>query len=194
MSREEVRAAQRERLLAAVAGAVAEQGYVNTSVAHIIARAGVSRETFYQQFSSKLDAFTQAFEAATVLLFGTPDGQTTPPIGTPLEQFDAAVTAYLDTLAEHPTYARMFLVEVYAAGPAALARRGELQSDIVDGLATMLDVSGDRGRFGCEVLVAAIGSLVTGPLVTGDLVALRALREPVVDLVRRALAADIDGP
>lgn len=43
----------------------------------------------------------------------------------------------------------------------------------------------DEQRFACRVVVAATASMVTGPLVTGDLDALRALGPPLVAHTRR---------
>ena len=189
LSREEVEASQRDRMLLALAAAMTEKGYVGTSVADVLKGAGVSRETFYQQFSSKLDCFMSAFDVAGEMLFGRLDQSRDDAGGTPLERFDRAFGAYLDTLAEQPALARVFLVEVYAAGPEALARRAALQERIVDRLAALLDAVTDRERFACQVLAAAVGSMVTGPLVTGDMDALRALRGDVVNLVKRALEA-----
>ena len=70
LSREEVVESQRGRLLRAMADAVADKGYAETSVAEVIARAGVSRETFYEQFSSKEDCFHDTFDAAGAILLG----------------------------------------------------------------------------------------------------------------------------
>ncbi len=47
----------------------ATKGYATTTVADVLAVAGVSRETFYGQFRSKLDCFEQAFDDANTLLF-----------------------------------------------------------------------------------------------------------------------------
>ena len=63
LSREEVRASQRRRMLEAMANATAEKGYVHTTVADVIKRAGVSRETFYEHFSDKEDCFIAAYDA-----------------------------------------------------------------------------------------------------------------------------------
>jgi AcrR family transcriptional regulator len=176
------------RMVTAMADVMTERGFAGTSVAHVIARAGVSRETFYQQFSSKLDCFLAAFDAAgEVLLTGL--GGVVAGGGTPLERFDRALTAYLDSLATNAAYARLFLVEAHAAGAPALERRLDVQRRIVDTLVDVLDAGTDAGRFACEVLVAAVGAMVVTPLVRGDTDALRALHDPVVDLVRRALAA-----
>ena len=85
-------------------------------------------------------------------------------------------------------HARVFLVEVYAAGPEAIDRRAAMQQRIVDVVARLLGTTGRRGRFACTVLVAAVGALVTKPLVDDDVDTLRALRDPVVDLVAHVLA------
>src|SRR5579875_630056 len=63
LSRDEVLASQRGRMLAGVAEAVAEKGYNRVSVADVISRAGVSRETFYEQFTDKEDCFLRALDA-----------------------------------------------------------------------------------------------------------------------------------
>jgi AcrR family transcriptional regulator len=173
-------------MMTAMAEAMADRGFVGTTVADVLARAGVSRETFYQQFSSKLDCYMCAYNAVADILHERLR-KVDPDAGSPYENFDALLTSYLDSLVAEPAYARLFLVEVFAAGPEAIERRTELQARLVETVAAVLHVDDDRGRFACRVLVAAIGSLVAGPLVSGDLDALRALREPVLDLVGRAL-------
>src|SRR5215475_30569 len=57
-----VAANQRERIMAAVAQAAAELGYPEMSVEAIIARAGVSRRTFYEHFKNKEEAFLAAYD------------------------------------------------------------------------------------------------------------------------------------
>ena len=68
--REEVLASQRGRMLVAMTEAVAERGFAKVTVADVIRRAGVSRETFYQHFSDKDDAFLAALDGAAQLLAG----------------------------------------------------------------------------------------------------------------------------
>jgi AcrR family transcriptional regulator len=197
LSRDEVVTSQRGRMLRAMAEAMTERGYVGTPVAEVIRRAGVSRETFYQQFSSKLDCFMAAFDEAAELLLGSIAAKTglgrTALDGrdadTRVAQFDLVLRAYLDALAAHPGYARVFLVDVYAAGLPAVERRARLQRRIVDSVAALLGATEPRDRFGCEVLVAALAGMVTVPLVANDAQAVRDLHGPVLDLVRHALVA-----
>src|SRR5436190_2182446 len=70
LRREEVASSQRARLLRAMAEVAAEKGYANTVVADVIARAGVSRRTFYELFRDKQDCFLAAY-AETVELLST---------------------------------------------------------------------------------------------------------------------------
>jgi AcrR family transcriptional regulator len=187
LQREQVEQDQRLRILVGMAEAMHEKGYVGTPVADVLKRSGVSRETFYRLYSSKLDCFLDAFDvvAGALLEELTPalDGA-----GAPLERFARGLDRYLETLTSAPAYARLFLVEVHAAGPEAMAKRTALQHRLADAIAELFDVRTDADRFSCQVVVAAISAMVTGPLVDGDLDAVRRLRQPLVDHVARLLA------
>src|SRR3954447_10169994 len=62
LSREQVQASQRQRMLDAVLDVVGEHGYAATTVAGVTTAAGVSRTTFYEQFRNKQDAFLTAYD------------------------------------------------------------------------------------------------------------------------------------
>lgn len=186
LSREEVTGTQRERMLRAMAEAMAERGYVATPVAEIIRRAGVSRETFYQQFASKQDCFLAGLEQAMDGLRAAM-GEALGGGGGPVERFERLLGIYLDALASEPAAARLFLIEIYAAGPDVARRRAQLQQQFLDGLVSVFGVRTERGRFACQALLAAIVALATNAIAAGDVDALRALREPLVDLARTAL-------
>ncbi|MEU8786106.1 TetR/AcrR family transcriptional regulator [Streptomyces sp. NPDC048637] len=199
LSREQVVASQRLRMLTATAEAMKDKGYVGTSVAEIIRRAGVSRETFYQQFRSKEDCFIQALDAATKQLAGLLETAWQPAAGSPKatrsvppeETFRRLLRLYLQTLTEQSAFARLFLVEVYAAGPEAMAIRMAWQRWFADAIAEIFPVGDEGGAdersFGCEALVAAAAHLVTARLVAGDLKGLRGLEDPLVRLAVRLL-------
>jgi AcrR family transcriptional regulator len=55
---------QRERLVAGVIEAVAENGYGATTIAAITKAAGLSRKTFYEHFDNKEECFVAAYEAS----------------------------------------------------------------------------------------------------------------------------------
>jgi AcrR family transcriptional regulator len=62
MGREAVARHQRARLYGATIEAIDLRGYKATTVAHVIALAGVSRRAFYEQFSNKEDCFLATYD------------------------------------------------------------------------------------------------------------------------------------
>lgn len=120
--REELRESQRGRLICAIVDTVAAKGYAATTVADVIAAAGVSRATFYAQFTDKEDCFLAAYDAIAALcterlLAGYHAGRDWE------DGIAGAYDALLGTLAAAPDYAHLGVVGVLAAGPRALARR-----------------------------------------------------------------------
>lgn len=186
LSREEVVKAQRARLLRAMAEVTAEQGYAATPVADVLQRAGVSRETFYQQFTSKQDCFIAAYELSAKVILTELEREAASP-GPALERFDRALGAYLDALAAEPAFARLFMVEVYAAGDAVLEARAQIQRRFVELIVEAFAARDPGAQFACEALVAAVITLVTTRLAARDIQGVRALREPLTALVRRAV-------
>lgn len=186
--------AQRRRIFVAMASATAAKGYARTTVGDVIAAARVSRETFYEQFRSKQHCFEEAFEWAEAELFEDLAAETASLAPGPETRaqragvFEQLLGAYLGALAAQPALARMFLVEVYAAGPGAIARRARAQARFVDAVAGLLGLDGTDGRFAADALVAAVSSMVAARLAAGDAEDLTALREPFGRLVRRALS------
>jgi AcrR family transcriptional regulator len=119
--------AQRARLLDAVLRTVGEKGYPATTVADVIASAGVSRSTFYEHFADKQDCFLAAYDRAADRQFETVVATGAQAGDRPFERFRAGVRGYLEGLAAEPRYARSFLVEVLAAGPEGRERRRRVQ-------------------------------------------------------------------
>lgn len=122
---------QRERMLLAVAEAVAEQGYPTTTVADIIARARLSRRTFYEHFADKEECYLAAYDTVVEQLLTA--------VGQAYEQADGwarkvhdGLETFLAYLAAEPAFARMCIVEVVAAGPEARSRRDEAMRVFVD--------------------------------------------------------------
>src|SRR6185503_3919211 len=54
---------QRARMLEAVTRAVAAKGFARVTVSDVVGLAGVSRRTFYEEFTDKEDCFLAAFAA-----------------------------------------------------------------------------------------------------------------------------------
>lgn len=186
-TREQIEQAQRVRLAIAMAEVMAENGYVGTPVAAVLKRAGVSRETFYQLYDDKIGCFLDALDFVGDVLVADLTAAISRP-GEPLERAGQAVERYLRTIINYPAFARLFLVEVHAAGAEALRRRNALQERIVDALADLLGARTGRERFACRAYVAAVSALVAVPIATGDLDGVAKLRRPLLDHLRSLVA------
>jgi AcrR family transcriptional regulator len=180
-------------MLAAMAEAVAEKGYARTAVADVIERAGVSRETFYEQFADKEDCFLAAYDTGVEALLEVMAEAVAGSRAGPEKRLDRVLSAYFAAIAAEPAFARTFLIEVYAVGPRALERRVELQQRFVAMVAEIFGLEsashGASERFACEALVAAISSLVTSRVGAGRLDELDELRAPLVGLAHRMVPA-----
>ena len=178
LTREQVAADQRNRMITALGESLMAKGFAGTTVADITERARVSKQTFYEHYSSKQACFLDAYERIHHRV-GEAAG-TLPAKATPMDVFDAVLTNYLETLARDAVMARVYLIEVYAAGPEALRARMELQQHTAELMAGLFGVDTEQGRFACRALVAAISSLVTHELAdAGDV---RALHAPLSSL------------
>jgi AcrR family transcriptional regulator len=183
-------------MLAAMASAVAERGYAAATVADVIARAGVSRKTFYEQFENKEACFLAAYDAGVeAMLDAIDEAIRAAAPGGPLTIARAGTARYLSTLAANPAFARTFLVEVLAAGPRALDRRSRVHERFAEQLATVHRAS-RASRYRSEpdarlfrACVGAIHELVTDHVVRFGAETLPALLDPIVD-IERALLID----
>jgi AcrR family transcriptional regulator len=196
--REVVWESQRGRMLAAIATAVGEKGYADVAVADVIARAGVSRKTFYEQFENKQQCFVAAYDAGVELILAAIDEAIAQAGRDPIAIATAGTRRYLETLAANPAFARTFLVEVLAAGPEALARRTKVHERFATQLAEIHRAAcGDDP--GCPDLpphtfracVGAIHELVTDHMIHRGAETLPDLLHPVVEIERALLLAPV---
>ena len=124
LSREEVVASQRARLIEAMAQVVAEKGYPATTVADVVELAGVSRRTFYEQFADKEACFLGAYDAGLTAVLSRIGAAVETDSGAGWrDRARAGVEAFLALLASEPAFARALQVEILTAGQAALDRR-----------------------------------------------------------------------
>jgi AcrR family transcriptional regulator len=136
LDRDVVEASQRTRLLEAVGRAVAERGYAAATIDDVVRGAGVSKKTFYEHFADKEDCFLAAYETASEeLLERVREAHAIHDDW--LARTRAGVRAYLRWLAAEPALARVFLIEVAAAGPRALERREALRDRYAEQLAEL---------------------------------------------------------
>jgi AcrR family transcriptional regulator len=130
-AREVVLASQRGRLVEAMARCVAQRGYAETTVAQVIARAGVSRKTFYEHFPDKQACFLAAWDLGTDYLIDQ-IAEVAAPVADWRDRLRAGTETYLQILSEEPDFARTFLIEVLGAGTQALERRAAIHQRFSD--------------------------------------------------------------
>ena len=192
--REIVRRSQNERMLGAMADAVAEKGYGRASVADVIERAGVSRKTFYEHFANKEECFLAAYDAGTDLLLTAIAEAVTQALPDWEAAIEAGTRAYLESFAANPTFARPFMIEVFSAGEAALTRRTEVLDRFVAQLAALHAAARESNpdlpaheQYVFEATVGAVNELVTRELLRRGPERLPELVDAVVLVQRRLL-------
>lgn len=193
LSREQVAESQRERMMRGMAEAAVDLGYANVTVADVLKRAGVSRETFYEHFANKEACFLAGYDAVVEKLleelqeaFSEEAGTASPE---PIDQFGRFLARYLEVVQQEPALARAALIESYAAGPAALARRNEGQTVGIEMMASLLEAQDERRRFACEAVFAATIGIVTRRVAAGQPAGLDELHAPLMDFARTSLRA-----
>ncbi len=122
LSREFVVRSQRDRMLDAMANECAEKGFGSVTIADVVGRARVSREAFYEQFRDKEDCFLAAYDAILGQFLGAVIAAYEQRELAWPERVRAAIQAILSFLAAEPSFTRMTMVEVLAAGPQAHER------------------------------------------------------------------------
>ena len=131
-ARDAVVASQRGRMLEAMVKTVAQKGYGETTLAHVVAKAGVSRRTFYEQFRDKEECFLAAFDTGVRFLFARiqEESEHLPPDDW-RGRMRVLIETYFSTLASEPEFARVLHVDVLAAGDRGRARWADLLQRLV---------------------------------------------------------------
>jgi AcrR family transcriptional regulator len=153
---------QRQRLLSAMTEIAARDGYIETSIAQVIAHAGVSRPTFYDYFTDKEDCFLAALADVQQLLLtevGRAVGERAPE-----HALAAAISALVAFADAHPALARLSMNEpMVCAGRAldardsaiaAMARLVEDACERVDPATAIPDLAASTAIGGVERLLA----------------------------------------
>jgi AcrR family transcriptional regulator len=181
-SRDSVAEDQRGRLLGAMAEVVAAVGYEEASVERVLVQAGVSRRTFYELFGDKEDCFVAAYDEAMrrVLRVVTEAYLECEAVE---RRIECALEAFLRLCAEEPALARMCVVEVFAAGPRARARRAEAMERLAALMERALsELRGDDelDRLTAQALIGGVHEVIYQPIDQGEVASLPGLAEEIV--------------
>jgi AcrR family transcriptional regulator len=170
LSREVLAAHQRERILDAATEVFAKRGFQSTTIDNIVAAAKIGVGSFYELFANKSDCFVQVYErivadASERISAAIPADAVWP------EQACAALRSLLEQIEAEPLRARVALVEVQTAGPAALTRYEETIDGVIPLLARGREVSPVAAELPPrleEAIVGGLAWLLQQRIVRGD--------------------------
>ncbi len=154
LSDEEVAADQRRRLIDAMIWLAGRQGYADTTVSDIIARAQVSRKTFYEHFADRRDLLLAAFDSASPAAFEEIK-EAAQRTGGPTRQFEALMRRMAKVAQASPGTIALSAIEVAAVEPDGMQRRERLMDAYVQLLEQCLGAEGE-GRALPETLARAL--------------------------------------
>ncbi len=137
----------RERLFGAMVAMASEEGYEATTVAALAELSGVPRSAFYRLFEDKKHCFLAAIEALMEPALHAASERLAPG-GSPIEdpaQAKLAFAGLIEDLAGQPAAATMCFVEIYAAGPEAVALLDRATDELEKLAASVLEAMGREG-------------------------------------------------
>ena len=121
LSADTVRASQRERALRAMIECVGEEGWAKTTVPDVVARARVSRNSFYEHFEDKTACFLAALDEAAQEILDAMFALVSEPDW--IAMLRRGMREYLGTWFERPALCRAYFVELPFVGPRGVVQR-----------------------------------------------------------------------
>jgi AcrR family transcriptional regulator len=112
---------QRQRIIDAIVESCGEKTYAATTITDIVARAHISRTTFYKQFKDKRACFDAALDYCIVELQQVAAAAHSAP-DPPAEAARKAATAVLEALAARPGLAQLLTGDAIAVDPSVIER------------------------------------------------------------------------
>ncbi len=158
LSRAEVSANQRGRMIDATIEVVGEKGYAELTVSDVIKRAGVSRRAFYEHFSNREECFFATYDSIMSASSAAVGSAFASKNGFP-GSAQGAIEAIFQRALRRPDAVRVLLVEVGAAGPEGIMRRERLGAAYEDLLRERLGVPPGQGPIANPVLRGVIGGI-----------------------------------
>ncbi|MHB8242702.1 MAG: TetR/AcrR family transcriptional regulator [Solirubrobacteraceae bacterium] len=141
-----------------MAEAVAQDGFAATTVAGVVARAGVSRKAFYEHFRGKEECFLAVYDE--IVADGITQVSEAYRAGEGLEGgAHSGIEVLFERAVEKPGALRLVLVEIGALGSAGVERRERLIGAYEQLLRRSLDLPRGSGPIPNPVLRAIVGGL-----------------------------------
>jgi AcrR family transcriptional regulator len=139
LSREEVEASQRTRLLRATIELGTERGFASLTLTDIVSRAGVARSTFYEYFTDKQQCFLEAFDYAAELVLEHVLAIAPPPADDLASPVHGYIARLLELAVDEPGVVQLVAADAETLDPAAAERQRAIRGRLADGLVNLRD-------------------------------------------------------
>lgn len=183
--RKRVEEIQRVRILAAMVKVVGERGLTGATVANVVARAGVSRRTFYELFDDRDGCFLATLDYAVARAsdhvlpaYESGDRWT--------ERLRLGLAALLSFLDLEPGLGHLLVVGSLGAGPKVMEHRSWVLAEII----TIVDGGRDQSKAAialpsltAEGVVGAAFAVIHARMVTGEKCRLLELLNPLMSMI-----------
>jgi AcrR family transcriptional regulator len=133
---------QRQRIVDAMIASCAEKTYAETTITDIVARARISRTTFYKRFADKRECFDAAVDACMADLRVVVEAAVAPG-DPPGEATRRGIAAALEAMAAKPALAQLLTGDAISVDPAVVGRYRRL---LLPALAELWNRSNGGGR------------------------------------------------
>lgn len=152
---------QRTKLLDAATSVIAAKGFGETTVEAIVARAGMSRRTYYEHFTDVRDVLAQIYErAATISL--TMVTSSARAHTDPVEALRAGLAAYFLAVSTYPEVARVMFQEYRQGGRDFETRYQKDSAHYAELLLDLLHAVHKAGRISRKPTEATVFAVAKG--------------------------------
>ncbi len=161
---------QRTRIIYGTAEVTMAKGYANTTVADIVAAAGVARDVFYEHFTDKHHAFLEAQQHPTQHILDTCAAAYFAAERWP-ERVWQGLATLIELIVENPAISHLRLVACYAAGPDAIRRAEEITRSFTIFLEegySYRPEAGELPRLSSQAIAGAVFEVVRRHIARGD--------------------------
>ncbi len=181
---------QRSQLLAAMIDVVGEEGWKGTTVAAVVARAGLSRRTLYELFHDKHECFLAAAEELTERVTGLIVAAYRD-AATPRAGIARALRAFIAFCAHNPPTARVYLLETSVAGQQGAALwQAHLDEMTERARCALLEMRPDLPAHSGAMAVGGVYTVVRSRVLSGRAPELAGLAPEMTDALWLTLGLD----
>jgi AcrR family transcriptional regulator len=150
---------QRRRMHGAMIEAVASSGYERTSVKQVVALAGVSRRSFYEQFANKQECFLATYDVIATRGAGRVSAAYRAADGDVHERLRAAFGELGQAIGTNWKSASLVMLEAPKVGSPALLRLRRASATFEQMLGSCFEQTGDAGPLPGPVIRGIAGGL-----------------------------------